>query len=143
MTPTGEPRRGRWAFRAAVALYTVSFFLPVYGVLIGQPPYYGYEVFWDFRPNPAEWFYRPESIICDAVWTANVCMWVGCVSWVTGRPAHSLVSGVIGYLLAFTMGALFWRLFVNYPGYSVWLSSFFCLTVAGWKARPPAASGDD
>ena len=61
MTPTGEPRRGRWAFRAAVALYVVSFFLPVYGVFIGQPPHYGYEVFWDFRPNPAEWFDRPTA----------------------------------------------------------------------------------
>jgi hypothetical protein len=137
-------------FRSAVGLYCVSFFLPVFGILVSNPPYYGYEVFWAYRFSPFDWWVLNQgAMVGQLMWLANPAMWVGVVFWQRGLPGRALVCGILGFWFAFPvlllLGGDVLLVLIRYPGYWVWLSSFVWLAVAGWKAcrRPTDLTDED
>src|SRR5262245_13212791 len=144
-------RAARIAFLVAVALYGVSFILPVFDPMPLGGTMYGWGAFlWcvqaPFEEGPADdgpltFLYRWMYF---GAWLANPSAWLGFGSWLAHRWKLAFGVGFVSLFLATPLLAAFAQdgpQDLPGPGCWVWLSSFVALIVASRAAIVADARG--
>lgn len=136
--------RAVWmAFVVAVALYGISFILPVMPMPFGGT-LYGWGAFlmsvqvpFDRTPSDDEPFAFLYRLMYFSAWLANPAAWLGIGCWLARKWKLAFGAGYVGLLLPTPLLATFAHdgaQDLPGPGCWVWLSSFVALIVASRAA---------
>jgi hypothetical protein len=120
-------------FWTAVALYLLSFLLPVNLAFTGGAPNsaYGFYLFTAVFVMPLYHLPFPKPLVY-AVWLANPIFWVGAFCGPYDRPRLRLVTGTVGLMLAALFQIVYFRTPLLEPAFIVWLTSMTLLALSGW-----------